>query len=326
ATASIGRSPARARSAALRRSHARAAADASTAYTRACGRACAMDSASAPVPLPRSTTTDAGWATAHCAKSSVSGRGMKTPGPTASSSSPNPTVPVRCCSGTRSARRATSSWNRAAAGGGNVSTSANRPRGTPSTWAASCSASARGDATPDRSSSATARASALRTGFTPAMMSPHLLRGDAGHRPAMHSGERLRISTQGAVQPRTGHRIMETLRPASPKPPGGTTRSSVETEATLPVRWLDRCGDEAAAVTTIHELLVDDRSAAALRAAERATRTVTNPYARASAHLSRVGAMVNLGRITQYATAVDEAFAAVQALTDPYPHGHLHAL
>ena len=94
----------------------------------------------------------------------------------------------------------------------------------------------------------------------------------------------------------------------------------------MPVRWLDRCGDEAAAVTTIHELLVDDRSAAALRAAERATRTVTNPYARASAHLSRVGAMVNLGRITQYATAVDEAFAAVQALTDPYPHGHLHAL
>lgn len=92
------------------------------------------------------------------------------------------------------------------------------------------------------------------------------------------------------------------------------------------MRWLDRCGDDAATVAAIQELLVDNRSAAALRTAERAMRSVTNPYARASAHLGRVNAMVNLGRTTQYATAVEEAFTAIRALTDPYPHGHLHAL
>jgi len=79
-------------------------------------------------------------------------------------------------------------------------------------------------------------------------------------------------------------------------------------------------------VSAIHDLLVDSRSAAALRAAERAVRSVTNPYAAASAHLGRVGALVNLGRTTQYAAAVEEAFAAVRALREPYPHGHLHAL
>lgn len=90
--------------------------------------------------------------------------------------------------------------------------------------------------------------------------------------------------------------------------------------------WLDRCGDDAETVLAIHELLVGGRDAAALRAAERAIATVTNPYARASAHVNRVCAMVDLGRTTQYTAAVDEAFAAIRELSEPYPLGHLHAL
>jgi diguanylate cyclase (GGDEF)-like protein len=92
------------------------------------------------------------------------------------------------------------------------------------------------------------------------------------------------------------------------------------------VGWRDRFGDDAETVTAGRELMIVGRNAAALRAAERALRTVTNPYAIASAHIDRVCAMVNLGRTAQYTAAVDEAFAAIRELSEPYPHGHLHAL
>src|SRR5690606_7723774 len=130
----------------------------------------------------------------------------------------------------------------------------------------------------------------------------------------------------GAVQPRMRHRIMESASATSVAGADKRTTSPHQRWRRRPVRWLDRCGDDAATVSAIHDLLVDSRSAAALRAAERAVRSVTNPYAAASAHLGRVGALVNLGRTTQYAAAVEEAFAAVRALREPYPHGHLHAL
>lgn len=92
------------------------------------------------------------------------------------------------------------------------------------------------------------------------------------------------------------------------------------------MRWLDRCGDDAEAVAAIHDLLVTGRNAAALRSAERALITMTNLYARATVHVNRVCALVDLGRTTQYTAAVDEAFAAIRELAEPYPHGHLHAL
>jgi diguanylate cyclase (GGDEF)-like protein len=92
------------------------------------------------------------------------------------------------------------------------------------------------------------------------------------------------------------------------------------------VRWRDRFGDDADAAVGSRALQIDGRTAAALRVAERAVRTVTNPYALASAHIDRVVALVNLGRTAQYTAAVDEAFAAIRELSEPYPHGHLHAV
>ena len=68
--------------------------------------------ASAPEPVHRSTTSGDGTsgdgASPHSSSSSVSGRGVNTPGPTATSTGPSTAVPSRCCSGSRAARRSTS--------------------------------------------------------------------------------------------------------------------------------------------------------------------------------------------------------------------------
>ncbi len=164
ATTSIGRSPAPIRREALRRNHSSAAGSRSTATTRARGRAWATASAMAPVPLQKSTATAAdgnGRSRAHATSSSVSGRGTNAPGPTATSMPPNATEPVRCCSGTRCARDATRSSKTASCGSVNASISSRAPRGTPRTWAASSSASVRGEATP---ASASVRAARTRAG------------------------------------------------------------------------------------------------------------------------------------------------------------------
>lgn len=92
------------------------------------------------------------------------------------------------------------------------------------------------------------------------------------------------------------------------------------------MRWRDRFGDDAEAAISPRELQIHGRTAASLRLAERAVRTVTNPYALASAHIDRVCALVNLGRTAHYTAAVDDAFTAIRELSEPYPHGHLHAL
>ena len=77
------------------------------------GASRATDAAMAPDPVHRSTTTAATAvratsrrtsASAASTTTSVSGRGMNTPGPTASVSRRKCASPVRCCSGTRSAR------------------------------------------------------------------------------------------------------------------------------------------------------------------------------------------------------------------------------
>jgi diguanylate cyclase (GGDEF)-like protein len=92
------------------------------------------------------------------------------------------------------------------------------------------------------------------------------------------------------------------------------------------VRWRDRLGGDAEALTTVRELLTSGRMAAALRAADRIAQTTTSPYALADALILRLLALVNLGRTTQYTAAVDDAFAAVRELPEPFPYGHLHAL
>ncbi len=75
----------------LRWVHCRASGSASTACTWARGTSWAMASAIAPEPVPRSATSGsatsiaASRSTAQPVITSVSGRGTKTPGPTASS-------------------------------------------------------------------------------------------------------------------------------------------------------------------------------------------------------------------------------------------------
>ena len=152
ATTVTGGSPACARADALRRNQSSASGACSTAYTRACGTSCATASAIAPEPLHKSTIMRAlsffAISTPQPASTSVSGRGTNTPGPTARSRCRNGAVPVRCCSGTRRARRRMSWSNRSRWAGVNSSTRASRPRGTFSTCAASSSASTRAESTP----------------------------------------------------------------------------------------------------------------------------------------------------------------------------------
>src|SRR5690606_14914578 len=153
ATTVTGRSPAAARAAAFRRNQTNAASDRSTATTRAAGHRWAISNASAPLPLARSTTTGSPGSVATSrlaqpASNSVSGRGTNTPGPTANSRCPNPAVPVRCWSGTRCARAATNWRYRRLAASSQSGISTSWARDTPSTCAASSSASTLGDATP----------------------------------------------------------------------------------------------------------------------------------------------------------------------------------
>jgi len=88
----------------------------------------------------------------------------------------------------------------------------------------------------------------------------------------------------------------------------------------------DLFGDDAEALAAVRELMVGGRMAAALRAADRLVATLSNPYSYAQAHVHRVCALVNLGRTAQYTSAMDEAFAAIEELPEPYLHGHLHAV
>ena len=91
---------------------------------------------------------------------SVSGRGTKTPGPTASSRNRNGARPVRCCSGTRSARWSTSVPNRTATSSGTVDQRQQPARGRRrAREASSSSASTRGDSTPASASRRAASAS-----------------------------------------------------------------------------------------------------------------------------------------------------------------------
>ncbi len=96
----------------LCRAQTSAPGSASTACTTASGRHAATASASAADPVHRSTTSgdDASAIAArpHSSSSSVSGRGVNTPGPTVTVTGPSTALPSRCCSGSRAARRATS--------------------------------------------------------------------------------------------------------------------------------------------------------------------------------------------------------------------------
>jgi diguanylate cyclase (GGDEF)-like protein len=92
------------------------------------------------------------------------------------------------------------------------------------------------------------------------------------------------------------------------------------------VGWLDRVGDQVEALRQARALMESSRSAEACLIAERVSASTTNPYARADALLQRLCAVLNLGRTAEYTRAVEQAFDAARDLSEPYLHGHLHAL
>ncbi len=138
--------------AALRCSHRVAENDCSTATTRAAGTSSAIARARAPEPAQRSITIGSArpFSSGRTAStsSSVSGRGMKTPGPTARSRLRNGARPVMCCSGSRAARRVIQLTYSAATESGTWSRVSNWPRGTSSSAASNSSASTRAASIP----------------------------------------------------------------------------------------------------------------------------------------------------------------------------------
>src|SRR3954452_17677938 len=197
----------------LRRAHAWASGSSSTATTRAAGTSAATATAIAPDPVQRSTTSGcrsrSASSIARPATTSVSGRGTKTPGPTASSTVRNGAVPVRCCSGTRRARSATSSSNaamgRPSTGAPRSTAPASSPRGSPKACAARSSASAAGVGTPaaesrlraSRSSSASSM-SAVLAGQRPGGLGVRQARRLVG----LHRGgdDRLEVAVEHLVE------------------------------------------------------------------------------------------------------------------------------
>ncbi|MEE6257710.1 GGDEF domain-containing protein [Plantactinospora sonchi] len=90
--------------------------------------------------------------------------------------------------------------------------------------------------------------------------------------------------------------------------------------------WLDRVGDQAEALRQGRALVESSRSAEACVAFDHVLNSTTDPYARADALVQRLSAVLNLGRTAEYTSAVEQAFDAVRDVTEPYLHGHLHAL
>ena len=90
--------------------------------------------------------------------------------------------------------------------------------------------------------------------------------------------------------------------------------------------WLDRVIDQAEVLRQARALQASSRSADACSLLEQVIRTTSDPYSRAEALLQRLSAVLNLGRTAEYTSAVEKAFDAARDLTEPYLHGHLHAL
>ena len=100
---------------ALSRATSSASAETSVARTVARGRSCAMASAIAPDPVPRSSTRtlrSSGKRASACSTNvSVSGRGISTAGETTSGRPQNSRLPVRYATGSPSRRRRASARN-----------------------------------------------------------------------------------------------------------------------------------------------------------------------------------------------------------------------
>jgi diguanylate cyclase (GGDEF)-like protein len=89
--------------------------------------------------------------------------------------------------------------------------------------------------------------------------------------------------------------------------------------------WLDQLADNVEELRQAGHLQQGGRSAEALPILDRVLAETTDPTARAYASVQRFGALINLGRAAEFASAMTVSQQAVREVPDPYLRGQMHA-
>ena len=89
--------------------------------------------------------------------------------------------------------------------------------------------------------------------------------------------------------------------------------------------WLDQLPDSIDELRSAGKLQQVGRSAEALSILDKVLATTAEPMTRAYALVQRFGALINLGRAAEFATAMTLAANAVRETSDPYLRGQMHA-
>src|SRR3712207_9128408 len=91
------------------------------------------------------------------------------------------------------------------------------------------------------------------------------------------------------------------------------------------MNWLGQLPDCVADLRRAGDLQQGGRSAEALAILDKVLEVTTDPLTRAYALVQRFGALINLGRVAEFATAMTLASNAVHETSDPYLRGQMHA-
>ena len=89
--------------------------------------------------------------------------------------------------------------------------------------------------------------------------------------------------------------------------------------------WLDQLADSVEELRQAGRLQQGGRSAEALPILDRVLASTSDPVARAYALVQRFGALINLGRVAEFAPAMTAASEAVREVPDAYLRGQMHA-
>lgn len=89
--------------------------------------------------------------------------------------------------------------------------------------------------------------------------------------------------------------------------------------------WLDQLPDSVDDLRQAVSLQQSGRSAEALTILDKVLAATNDPLSRAYALIQRFGALINLGRVAEFATAATIAGNAVRETSDPYLRGQMHA-
>ena len=89
--------------------------------------------------------------------------------------------------------------------------------------------------------------------------------------------------------------------------------------------WLDQLAEHVEELRRAGHLQQNGRSAEALPILDDVLAVATDPTTRAYALVQRFGALINLGRVAELATAMAAAASAVREIPDPFLRGQMHA-